>query len=176
MRGWFLSVCAALGLVVELWAGGGNWLLPMWSVTAFYATVVYGWRWSFFPWAVAGLVLDVTYGRAFPVTTVVLLPLALLLARFWRREGNCRLLGVQAIPGAILGMVLCLPALWWESCRPENIMSWRLMLHAGFLGLQWVAGSALLLPAVCWTLYRAAKPLNLPRYQDIQQRRADPHA
>ncbi|MFA5206034.1 MAG: hypothetical protein WC708_16680 [Lentisphaeria bacterium] len=176
MRGLFLSVCAAGGLVVELWAGSGNWLLPAWSVTAFYATVVHDWRLSFFPWAIAGLILDVAYGRAFPVTAVLLLPLAVLLARFWRREGYCRSIPTQAIPGAVLGLALCMPALWWEGCRPENQLGWRLMLHMGFLGLQWMVGSALLLPAVCWGLDKLAARLSLPRYQSIQQRRIEPHA
>jgi len=168
---WILLVvfCA---LLAELAAGGFGLAVPFLAVVVFYLSTVYGWRLVTVPALLAGAVLDVTLGRHAPVTALLVLPLVISLARFWRHEGVCRYLMVQTLPGAFLGLIQAAVLLSVESFMVERFF-WRLLFHNLWVAAELCVAGMLALPSVCAALDWLARLLALPRYQEVQERRPE---
>ncbi len=149
--------------VLEAWAGTAGWMAPLLPCALFYlAAAATDWRRILPAALLAGAVLDIAYGRTLPVTALGILPILLCLARFWRREGNCRTVLIQIVPGAFCGLVqgVLLSAL---SFQQEN-QFWRLFAHNLWLTLGLAAQGAVLLPLACLLLDPSARQLTLPPY------------
>ncbi len=170
----WIILAVVVSLVLELWAGAVGLALPLLATTAFYLAVTFGWKRAFLPAATGGLVLDVTVGRSLPCMSLLVLPAVLALAHFWRREGNCRSVQIQMVPGALAGLLQAGILLTIESFAVEHLF-WRLLVRNLWVSLQLTAGGMLFLPVVIWSLDSLHKALNFPRYQTIQQQRPEPH-
>lgn len=159
-------------LLAELGIGRYGVAAPVLATAVFYLATIYGWRRPFLPAVFAGAVLDATLGRHAPVSVLLVLPLALGLAQFWRHEGICRYLMVQMLPGAFLGLFQAAVLLTAESFLGERFF-WGLLRHNLWAALQLMVGGMVALPLVCGVLDRVARRLALPRYQEIQEQRSE---
>ena len=114
--------CAFLALVTELLAGDYGAALPLFPLVVFYFTVVLGWRSTAVLFLALGTVLDLAFGRMLPVSVLEVIVVQ-ALAVFWRRHGDCRHAGAQAVAGFAVGacdgalalLLLVLPGARWES-------------------------------------------------------------
>lgn len=172
-----LWVAAVLfvALILELWAGAAGVPVPALALAAFYLAMGFRGARVLLPALAAGLALDLALGRAVPATAGLIVPGAMLLATFWRREGICRDLYAQAAPGAVLGLVQAALLLLLISL-PSEPLTPHLLLHGAWLALRCGLAAALLLPLACGALDALARRLSLPRYRDAQQHPLDLHA
>ena len=174
MKGLYILASITGFLVLELWLGWYQAAAPVLSAGAFYLTVIYGWRLLFFPLVLAGVVMDLTLGRSFVYHAALILPGVMGLAQFWRREGNCRVLAYQMVPGGLCGLWQAGILLALESFGRERI-TWRLVLHNLWIAAQYTGFGVILLPVLCRIWDRIAGRLTLPRYREIQQKPAELH-
>ena len=98
-----ISFCFAIAVVAELSFGQSGVLAPLTAIAGFYFTVTQRWDRTFVPFAVACTVLDLSYGRHIPLSTL-LVPLVLLAGTFWRSHGNTMSLATQVLPGCAIGV------------------------------------------------------------------------
>ena len=165
----WLLCCTFLAVVGEVIAGGYGVVLPVFPVVAFYFTVVLGWRPTVAWLLVMGSVLDLALGRGVPVSLVAL-PGIQAFAMFWRRHGDCRRRGPQAVAGFMAGLIsggLTLALVVLPGAR------WNAGLAGEGLGLLGEAalGGALLLPLLCVALDAAADHMVFYSYQQVRDRR-----
>ncbi|MBT3377255.1 MAG: hypothetical protein HN742_05110 [Lentisphaerae bacterium] len=162
-----MGICTFGAICGELLSARVGGDIPLVAITTFYFVVLLGWRRPLFCGLGAAVLLDLFLMRSVPIT-VLLVPMAAVLALFWRRHGDCKTPGVQALPGAILGgatgtaVVLCLIV-------PFESFTWAFVLHCA-----WVWGSTLLLGVISAPLWIAALDhsaarLELPCFRDIQE-------
>jgi uncharacterized protein YqgC (DUF456 family) len=117
----WVMCCAFLALVSERLVGDYGLALPVFPVVVFYFTVVLGWRPTAVLFLAFGTVLDLAFGRDLPVAVLEVI-LVQVLARYWRRHGDCRHGGAQAVAGFVVGaccgllelLLLVLPGARWE--------------------------------------------------------------
>jgi hypothetical protein len=165
----WVMCCTFLALVLELLAGDHCAAVPLFPVTVFYFTVVLGWRRTAVLFLAFGTVLDLAFGRTLPVATLAA-PLIQVFAMFWRRHGDCRLRGAQAVPGFVVGLLsgllalllLALPEARWGSGLAGEVLC--LLGEAAF-------GAAILLPLLCAGLDAAAAHLVFDGYSRVREGR-----
>ncbi len=161
--------CTFLALVLELLAGDRCIALPLFPVTVFYFSVVLGWRRTVLVFLALGTVLDLAFGRALPVATLAV-PGIQAFAMFWRRHGDCRGRGAQALPGFIVGtwsgllslVLLALPEARWSGALAGEVLC--------ILG-EAALGAVILLPLLCAGLDAAAAHLIFDGYSRVRERR-----
>jgi hypothetical protein len=161
--------CTFLALVVELLAGDRGVVLPLFPVTVFYFSVVLGWRRTAVLFLALGTVLDLAFGRAVPVATLAV-PGVQAFAVFWRRHGDCRRRGSQAVPGFALGalsgllslVLVALPGARWDRALVGDALC--------ILG-EAALGAAILLPLLCAGLDAAAAHLVFDGYNRVREGR-----
>lgn len=163
----WLFVITFASAILEAALGTSGWSLPLLAAAAFYLSAACGWRQTVFPALAAGAVLDIAFGRTLPVTSLCILPLAIALARFWRKEGNCRSFRLQIIPGVACGFAQGAILAATQSFPAENFFL-RLVVHNLFFMGGLMIGGGLLLPILAWGLDRGARRLSLPRYHTAQ--------
>ena len=159
----WISLVAFAAVLLELTAGFYGLAVPAVSVAVFYLAAVFGWRAAVFPALLAAAVPEILFGQ-FPALALLVIPGVLALARFWRSEGNCRLLPLQAVPGAACGLLQAAVLLPIESFGQERFF-WQLLAHNLWLALQMVVTGALLALLFCLFLDRLARRLGFRRYQ-----------
>ena len=166
---WFLWLicCAFSAVVIELLAGGYGLVLPVFLVTSFYFTVVRGWREPLPVLMVMGTILDLAVGRGVPAMLLLLLPVQ-ALGQYWRKFGDCRSAGAQALPGLAMGLVIG-TGLVLVLRLPGSGWGLGLLSDTIRVTTQAVVGSALLLPLECKVLDRAAKAMALSQYRKVRQ-------
>ncbi len=165
----WVMCCTFLALVLELLAGDRCIAAPLFPVTVFYFTVVLGWRRTAVLFLAFGTVLDLAFGRALPVATLAV-PGIQALAMFWRRHGDCRGRGAQALPGFMVGalsglftlVLVALPGARWSSALAGEGLC--LLGEAAF-------GAALLLPLLCMGLDAAAAHMVFDGYSRAREGR-----
>jgi hypothetical protein len=168
----WLCVTAFCATWLEILVGTAGLPLPVLAATAFYLTAVFGWRPMLVPALACGTALDLAFGHVGP-TAVLALVLVMALAGFWRRQGDCRSLPLQAVPGALVGiayggvLILCGKAL-------SGPLSLGLLLHSVLMLLGVLVLGAGLQPLLCHALDRLALQLHLPRYLEIQRSGVQP--
>ncbi len=171
---WILLVAFGAAFL-ELAAGFYALAVPAVAVAAFYLASVFGWRAAAIPVMLAAAAVDFQSGRHVPATALLVLPGVMALARFWRNEGNCRMLPLQAVPGVLCGALQAAILLPLESFGQERFF-WRLLAHNLWLAFQMAASGALLTPVLCGLLDRPASKLGLRRYQAVAEPQAHHHA
>lgn len=161
---WFWCV-TALSALLEVMLGTGGLALPCLLVAAFYFAVIRPWRRVLFPLLIAGLSVDLLFCRSFPCH-LVMLPIVVMGAQYWRRYGELRTVIVQALPGLGVGMVADLALLLYMVFRQGAAVlfdvRWCVLWVAG-QGL----GGAVLLPLLCWVGDRQARLLAVRRYAQV---------
>lgn len=99
-----ISFSFAVAVVAELCFGQSGMLVPLTAVTGFYFTVSQKWNKAVVPFVVACVLLDLSYGRLLPLSTLHV-PLILVAGTFWREHGNTMSLITQVLPGCAIGVV-----------------------------------------------------------------------
>lgn len=146
----WLYCIGMLAMIAEIIVGNSGFFVPVLALAAFYVCVVFGWRRTLLVFAVLGSFLDLAVGRSVPLQ-LALLAVALLMAQFWRRHGDCAHPAAQVLPGVILGSTC--GTLAWLTCRPPDAffnLGGMLMDVSVFL-IAAVSG-AVLLPLGCLLL------------------------
>ncbi|MFA4944060.1 MAG: hypothetical protein WC789_05095 [Lentisphaeria bacterium] len=149
--------------VAEGWAGGTGWALPALAVTAFYLMQVFGWRRPLLLGLFAGAIIDLGFGRPYPLTPLLVLPAIAGLATLWHRSGSRHSLAMQMLPGALCGLIQAGVILAADSFAVEPWF-WRLFLHNTLLLLALAGEGMLLLPLLCLAYDHWARRLALPQY------------
>lgn len=165
----WVMCCTFLALVLELLIGDHGVALPLFPVTVFYFTVVLGWRRTTVLFLAFGSVLDLAFGRSVPVATLAV-PGIQAFAMFWRRHGDCRPRGAQALPGLVVGalsglltlVLVALPEARWEGALAGEVFF--------FLG-EAACSAAILLPLLCAGLDAAATQLVFDGYSRVREGR-----
>lgn len=165
----WVMCCTFVALVLELLVGDRGAALPLFPVTVFYFTVVLGWRHTTVLFFAFGTVLDLAFGRTVPVATLAV-PWIQAFAMLWRRHGDCRLRGAQALPGFVVGalsglltlVLVALPGARWSGAWAGEVLC--------ILG-EAALGAAILLPLLCAGLDAAAAHLVFDGYSRVRGRR-----
>jgi hypothetical protein len=165
----WVMCCTFLALVLELLAGDRCVVLPLFPVAVFYFTVVLGWRRTAMLFLAFGTVLDLAFGRTVPVATLAV-PGIQAFAMSWRRHGDCRSWGAQALPGFVVGtlsglltlVLVTLPGARWSGALAGEVLCG--LGEAAF-------GAAILLPVLCAGLDAAAEHMVFDGYSRVREGR-----
>jgi hypothetical protein len=163
----WLAFCAFVAMLLETVTSTHGVAVPAVQIVAFYLVIAHGWQRALIPAAMAGAGLDVVLGRAFPCSLLAL-PVVFVAALFWRRQGDCRLRPLQAVPGAFVGLVSGAVAIACERL-PDAFVSWQLVLELTGLVVRVMLGGAIALPALGWVFDGVARRLAVCGYSNVQE-------
>lgn len=158
---WFIFTSAA-SVILEVCLGHFGLTIPLTALTGFYLAVAYTWRKAILCFLASCVLLDLGFGRPFPVSWL-LVPYVMLLAQYWRQHGNTTERLLQVIPGLAIGSgaIACTAAYGamrsFLSETPADSVSIRMVLQA-------LASSFFLMPILSVLLDSLAWPLALRRY------------
>ena len=158
---WFIFTSAA-SIILEVCLGHYGYTIPLTAMTGFYLAVAYTWRKAILCFLVACVLLDLGFGRPFPVSWLMV-PYVMLLAQYWRKHGNTKERLLQVLPGLAIGAgaIACVAAYGamrsFLSETPAEMVSSRMVIQA-------LASSFILLPVLTVFLDSLAKSLGLRRY------------
>jgi len=155
------------GIVLELAFGFEGLIVPVFASCSFYFLVLCGWRLSFPFLAVCGSLLDLAFGRHFPVQLFVLAALV-PMSSGWRRHGDCVHWVLQAIPGFLVGLVSGSLTLLLVRF-PGAVLDWGFVWRNVWLLFQFSIGGGLCFPVVSCVLDRLALRFDFPRYGSVQK-------
>ncbi|OGV66849.1 MAG: hypothetical protein A3K18_30380 [Lentisphaerae bacterium RIFOXYA12_64_32] len=162
----WLAFCAFFSMVLETVLGNHGVAVPVVHVVAFYLVVAFGWQRALVPMALAGTLLDVVLGRTFPCSLLAL-PVVMVLALFWRRQGDCRHRLVQAIPGGLVGLISGSAVIACERVLTAQLNGPLVLGLVGLL-LRVSVGGAVALPVLAWVLDAAGRRLAVGGYSHAQ--------
>ena len=158
----WLIFTSATSVIMEVCLGHFGFTIPLTAMTGFYVTVAYTWRKSILCFLASCVLLDLGFGRPFPVSWL-LVPFVMLLAQYWRQHGNTTERLLQVIPGLAVGAGAIACTTVYGAIRsflsetPADSVSPRMVLQA-------LLSSFFLMPVLTALLDCLAKPLALRRY------------
>lgn len=165
--------CITLAAILELTAGNFRLPIPLIAAVCFYLTVVYQWKVAVAACLLPAGMVDAFLGRPAPCTAMLLAGAA-ALGVFWKHEGDCRKAALQLLPGLLFGGIA---VLWLVICR--------LLVNAGLQGGGFLGEATLMMrlglcallsiPVTATLLDALARRLDLPRYENAQQKWEAPH-
>jgi len=104
----YIFVLLFLALFLQLLLGSVGIVFPLSALIIFYLAVVYSWKVMLFPALLAGIILDLLYGRAFPLSSVTL-PVIVFFAVLWVNKGIPSDTYLQFIPAVLSALIYCFP-------------------------------------------------------------------
>lgn len=114
-----MSFLFAVAAIAELCFGQSGLLVPLTALSGFYFTVTSRWDRVAVPLAVAFTLLDLSYGRLVPLSTL-LIPFVLVAGSYWRQHGNTRSLATQVLPGSMIGVAAFATTSLYAACYGMN--------------------------------------------------------
>lgn len=114
-----MSFCFAVAVIAELCFGQSGVLMPLTALSGFYFTVTQRWDRVVIPFLVACTLLDLSYGRLAPLSTMVV-PFILIAGSYWRDHGNTRSFLTQVLPGGLIGVMAFATASLYAACYGMN--------------------------------------------------------
>lgn len=161
---WLILLSGLLALL-EVMLGTRGIAVPAVLLAAFYFAVLRPWKWVLLPFLFLGLFVDLFYIRAFP-GHLLMVPLVVLVAQYWRRHGDLRSVLVQCFPGMMIGLIsggsLLLLMFLQQGVAVLLAPRWALL----WMGKQVLAG-AILLPLLCHLGDSLARLLAVSRYNRV---------
>lgn len=153
--------------LAQVAAGNTGVPLSLLPLAAFYFATAFETKRVAGPALVVGAVLDGLYAHVtLPCTLAV--ALGLLVSRFWRSHGNCRVVPAQAIPGAVLAFadsIIRLLSTFAATGGPASPDARRAFWQMPILTVT----GALLLPVLLIAFDRFADSLGLKRFVDARE-------
>ena len=158
---WLIFISAS-SVILEVCLGHFGYTIPLTAMTGFYLTVACTWRKTIICFLAACVLLDLGFGRPFPVSWL-LVPYVMLLAQYWRLHGNTTERLLQVLPGIAVGAGAVGCALAYGAMRsflsetPADSFSPSMVLQA-------LVSSVVLMPILTVLLDAFASSLALRRY------------
>jgi len=162
----WLIWCTFSAMLLEILVGNHGLFVPCLALMGLYFSVTLGWRVALAPLLLAGVVLDMFLARPYPAF-LLLLPVVVFVAGFWRRHGRCSGFWGQAVPGAMVGLVMGAGGVFCErllSAGSGVFLSWRDVAVA----VAAATSAAVLFPVLARGLDSFAARLALPCYHEVQ--------
>ena len=158
---WLIFTSAA-SVILEVCLGHFGFTIPLTAMTGFYLAVAYTWRKAIICFMASCVLLDLGFGRPFPVSWLMV-PFVMLLAQYWRQHGNTTERLLQVIPGLAVGAGAIACTTIYGTMRsflsetPSDSVSTHMVLQA-------LLSSFILMPVLTLLLDSLANPLALRRY------------
>lgn len=92
-------------IAAEVFVGSFGLVIPFSAMAVFYISGLYGWRSGILAAVVAGVLLDLLYGRVLPLTAISLACVS-GLAFVWTVRGSMKSYLMQVLPGAATGFLV----------------------------------------------------------------------
>ena len=154
----YLFLVVFLSVYFEVMAGAMGIIVPLAALTVFYLSISFGWRAGLITGTLAGLALDMLYGRELILTPCFMM-LTVGAAEFWLYRGDPVSILPNLIPGAAAAFLTSFPALAVNSYNTGALMhNFHLLVFSTVSG-------ALLLPLIISLLDYAAEKFGLPLYR-----------
>lgn len=161
----WLILLSGSAVLLEVMLGTRGIAIPGLLLTTFYFAVLRPWKRILFPFLTFGLLVDLLYGRIFPAH-LLMVPLIILVAQYWRRHGDLRSMAVQCFPGMMVGLIssssLLLIMFLQQGIAVLLTPRWIVL----WMGGQILAG-AILLPLLCRFGDSTARMLAVSRYSRV---------
>ena len=158
---WLIFI-SATSVILEVCLGHFGLTIPLTALIGFYLAVAYTWRKAILCFLASCVLLDLGFGRPFPVSWLMV-PYVMLLAQYWRQHGNTTERLLQVIPGLAIGSGAIASIVAYGAMRsflsetPAESVSMRMLFQA-------LASSFCLMPVLSVLLDSLAWPLALRRY------------
>lgn len=104
----YITFLLFLAVLIETLIGSLGIIIPFTALLIFYISITYGWDLAVLCCLVAGLFIDINYGRSFFISPFSLSAIV-ILAMFWLYRGEAKSLALHVIPGALAGAFYFLP-------------------------------------------------------------------
>ena len=139
-----------LSITAEVFAGSFGLVLPFSAMAVFYISGLYGWRSGILAGVVAGVLLDLLYGRSLPLTAF---PLASVggLALLWTVRGSMKSYLMQVLPGAATGLLISTEIMLYSTGGGFSGKTFHLSQAFSI-----ILETALIMPLFVWTMDHAA--------------------
>ncbi len=163
----YIFLCLFGAVYFELLAGSYGLMLPITAMLIFYFSVSNGWRVGLFSAVLAGTIIDLTFGRSWFLTPV-LLAMTVGFAMIWFRRVEAKSIFLNSIPGAIIAFIcicpLLLPDPWFLGLNFTSLFQASSMLLFSMLF------AAILLPFLVILLDIASEKLGFELYVDARDK------
>lgn len=163
----FIFLTLSAGVILELAAGNFGIIVPAALPVVFYFSISCGWQTGLLCGIVAGVAIDSVYGRAFPVSTL-LLCISSGLSIFWILREDSKKIVMNTIPALITGFIymfpLCMMVLYFHG------FEWRSFFLAFFRLSFGVFLSLIFFPLLIVVLDSYSHSLGFPAFRDARDR------
>lgn len=158
-----MTTILASAIVLELSLGQSGIALPLTAMACLYFAVTYPKSFSLPYYLTACAILDLGFGRLFPVSILSLI-MILPFASTWRIAGNTSAPMHQVIPGAVAGLATFITSTIYSASRLAVLNCPHVFLSP-FLAVEHILFTSICFPFAVVFLDKLAKKLALRRYR-----------
>ncbi|MFZ2653315.1 MAG: hypothetical protein WAX69_00220 [Victivallales bacterium] len=160
----YIFLVLFVSIMLEVMLGSANVIIPLTGMSLFYFSMVHGWRIGLFLGFFSGIVVDMLFGREFPVSALGFMGVSGVTA-FWLLKGETKDVYLHVIPGVLTGLVSILPVI---------LVYWKDMALCGagdvfILLLIALASGAFLLPFLIFLLDSVSEWLGMELYRNARE-------
>ena len=163
----FIFLTLSAGVLLELVSGSFGVIAPAALPVVFYFSIAFGWRTGLFCALGAGIAIDSIYGRAFPLSTL-LLCISSGLSIFWILREDSKKLVMNLIPALVTGLIymipLCTLVLYFHG------FEWRSFFLTFFRLSFGILLSLILFPLLIIVLDSYGNSFGFPLFRDARDR------
>lgn len=161
----FLIFFASILLQIEV--GSTGFVIPFIVMAVCYLTIIFSWRSVIIPSLIAGVIIDLLYGRD-PYFSAPLLLLILLISILWLYKGNTKSISIQILPGFLIALVYIYPSFFIPYHEHEHGFLQTLEKIGFFIGS--LILSSVIFPYFVYILDRISKAFGIPIYSKAKER------
>lgn len=115
----YISLVLFFSLVIQIYTGNIGLIIPVMVLSVFYLTIIFDWQLGILSGLLAGVILDLLYGRSLLISPFINI-LASLFAILWLHKGELKILALQMIPASILSFMYIVPFVYLTYQRTEH--------------------------------------------------------
>lgn len=148
----------------ELCLAQQHLLVPLMYMAGFYLTFTYGWHRTAIPFIVFSVLYELGFGRCVPLSMLIA-PLLMFCASYWRSHGNSTERLVQILPGCLIG--ICAFAICTAYSITDSLINQTTLKLPGIKVLfQYAIESMIVFPFFTFFMDYIAGCLQLKKYTD----------
>lgn len=159
----FILLTLFFAIYCEVLVGSIGIIIPLTALSVFYFSVSFGWKSGIFIGIIAGTILDMLYGRTFPLSAYTMLAVA-IFSLIWLHQGEPESVLLHFLPGTVSSFINVFPFLLLNTIHYGGIAN-----NFFILLFSMVAG-ALMLPVLILVYDFLAKKLGLWQYRGAKNR------
>ena len=167
IRATFIFLILFFTIYIELIFGSFGLVLPAVACAVFYFAVNYGWKLTLIIAIIAGMLLDILFGRGTFYSPFTFIAVT-IFGSYWLHKGVVKVVSIQWIPGVMVALISSAPVFFSTYSRYDSGFILLIFMLLKFLSSLILGG--LFLPMLVLILDVLSVKFELPEYFNAKKR------